>query len=150
MAMRTYGIETNGMVLTLDDFISLLNNNLKGLKEKGVLERLGVEDKDFTDMELSDYVDFTDLVDLVYEIYCGTFIGEFEGYLETEKMEERTYFENDDIILIELKKDTLYDKYENRDEIIAELKGALEDIGIIVDNDYIENHYGRVVGTYFA
>ena len=44
----------------------------------------------------------------------------------------------------------LYNKYDNRDEIIAELKETLSKVGILVDDDYIEEHFGYIKGSYFA
>lgn len=31
-----------------------------------------------------------------------------------------------------------------------QLKKALKEVGIIVDNDYIEKHYGYINGSYYA
>ena len=47
-------------------------------------------------------------------------------------------------------KNNLYEKYNNRDEVIAELKEDLKAVGIIVDNDFIEQHFGYISGSYFA
>lgn len=150
MAMRTYGVETKGMAMNLTDFQDLLNGNIKGLKDKGILENLGVEFEENKDLTLIDILDFTDIIDMVYEIDYATFVGEFKGYLETEKEQERTYFNGDDIVILELKKNNLYEKYNNRDEIIAELKETLSNVGIQVDNDYIEKHFGYISGSYYA
>ena len=72
------------------------------------------------------------------------------GYGKRDLMEDRTYYNGDDIILLELQKDTLYEKYNDRAEIIAELKNNLKEVGIIVDDDYINKHFGYVNGSYFA
>ena len=110
--------------------------------------RLLVLDKETGEIE---HKHFTDIIDFTYEIEFATFIGEFEGYLEVDKTQERTYFNGDDIIILELKKyHSLYEKYENRDEIIAELKETLSKVGIEVDEKYIEEHYGFITGSYYA
>ena len=152
MAMRTYGIETKGMAFELTDFQRLMNSNVKGIINSGVLEKMGIKDiTSSNDLDLIDLLDFTDIIDFTYEIEFATFIGEFEGYLEVDKTQERTYFNGDDIIILELKKyHSLYDKYENRDEIIAELKETLSKVGIEVDEKYIEEHYGFITGSYYA
>lgn len=152
MAMRTYGIETKGMAFELTDFQRLMNSNVKGIINSGILEKMGIKDiTSSNDLDLIDLLDFTDIIDFTYEIEFATFIGEFEGYLEVDKTQERKYFNGDDIIILELKKyHSLYEKYENRDEIIAELKETLSKVGIEVDEEYIEEHYGFITGSYYA
>ena len=152
MSMRTYGVETKGMAFELTDFQRLMNSNVKGIINSGVLEKMGIKDiTSSSDLDLIDLLDFTDIIDFTYEIEFATFIGEFEGYLEVDKTQERTYFNGDDIIILELKKyHSLYEKYENRDEIIAELKETLSKVGIEVDKKYIEEHYGFITGSYYA
>lgn len=152
MAMRTYGVETKGMAFELTDFQRLMNSNVKGIINSGILEKMGIKDiTSSNDLDLIDLLDFTDIIDFTYEIEFATFIGEFEGYLEVDKTQERTYFNGDDIIILELKKyHSLYEKYENRDEIIAELKETLSKVGIEVDEKYIEEHYGFITGSYYA
>lgn len=136
MSMRTYGVQTKGMVITLNDFQMLLSLN----KET-------IDKSSFKDI---DNADFDEIIDFSYSINNACFIGEFEGYLETDLMGDRIFYNDDDIILIELQKDTLYDKYNNKIEIIEELKNNLKEVGIIVDNDYIEKHYGYINGSYYA
>lgn len=152
MSMRTYGVETKGMAFELTDFQRLMNSNVKGIINSGILEKMGIKDiTSSNDLDLIDLLDFTDIIDFTYEIEFATFIGEFEGYLEVDKTQERTYFNGDDIIILELKKyHSLYEKYENRDEIIAELKETLSKVGIEVDEKYIEEHYGFITGSYYA
>ena len=152
MSMRTYGVETKGMAFELTDFQRLINSNVKGIINSGILEKMGIKDiTSSSDLDLIDLLDFTDIIDFTYEIEFATFIGEFEGYLEVDKTQERTYFNGDDIIILELKKyHSLYEKYENRDEIIAELKETLSKVGIEVDEKYIEEHYGFITGSYYA
>lgn len=140
MAMRTYGVETKGMVLTLNELQTLLTLNKDNITY------------DFTDI---DNVDFDEIIDFSYTINFATFIGEFNGYLDIDKTQERVYFGDrfgggEDIIILELMKNNLYEKYNNRDEVIAELKEDLKAVGIIVDNDFIEQHFGYISGSYFA
>lgn len=140
MAMRTYGVETKGMILTLNELQTLLTLNKDNITY------------DFTDI---DNVDFDEIIDFSYTINFATFIGEFNGYLDIDKTQERVYFGDrfgggEDIIILELMKNNLYEKYNNRDEVIAELKEDLKAVGIIVDNDFIEQHFGYISGSYFA
>lgn len=136
MSMRTYGVQTKGMVVTLNDFQVLLSLN-KGTIDKNLFEDI-------------DNVDFSEVIDFSYLINNAYFIGEFEGYLETDLMEDRTYYDGDDIILLELQKNTLYEKYNDREEVIEELKNNLKEVGIIVDDDYINKHFGYVNGSFYC
>lgn len=136
MSMRTYGVQTKGMVITLNDFQVLLSLNKETIN-KDLFEDI-------------DNVDFSEIIDFSYSIKNTCFIGEFEGYLETDLMQDRTYYNGYDIILLELQKDTLYEKYNDRMEIITELKDNLKEVGIIVDNDYIDKHFGYINGSYYA
>ena len=112
MSMRTYGVQTKGMVVTLNDFQVLLSLNKETI-DKNLFEDI-------------DNVDFSEVIDFSYLINNACFIGEFEGYLETDLMEDRTYYNGDDIILLELQKNTLYEKYNDREEVIEELKNNLK------------------------
>ena len=132
MAMRTYGVETKGMILTLNELRTLLTSNKENIKNKDL----------FVDI---DNIEFDEIIDFTYNINFATFIGDFNGYLEVDKTQERFYFggrfdSGEDVILIELMKNNLFEKYNNRDEIIEELKEDLSNVGIIVDNYYIEEH----------
>lgn len=142
MAMRTYGVETKGMILTLNELRTLLTSNKENIKNKDL----------FVDI---DNIEFDEIIDFTYNINFATFIGDFNGYLEIDKTQERVYFggrfdSGEDVILIELMKNNLFEKYNNRDEIIEELKEDLSNVGIIVDNYYIEEHFGYISGSYFA
>ena len=161
MAMRNYGVETKGLCFELTDFQKLMNNNAKNIIDNGILDKMGIVEIKCTtidnngnikenDLSLVDLASLVEIIDFVYEIDYATFIGDFEGYFENEKTQERTYFNDNDIIILELKKNDLYNKYENKEEIIEELKETLSKVGIIVDNDYIEEHFGYISGSYFA
>lgn len=146
MAMRNYGVETKGVVLTTNEMVELLSLNKENIENKFVLEDFWKEV-----FENIDNIEISDIIDFTYNIDYATFIGEFEGYLEVDRTQERTYFSGDDIIILELKKyHNLYKKYENRDEIIEELKETLSKVGIKVDEEYIEEHYGYICGSYYA
>ena len=79
MSMRTYGVETKGMAFELTDFQRLMNSNVKGIINSGILEKMGIKDiTSSNDLDLIDLLDFTDIIDFTYEIEFATFIGEFE------------------------------------------------------------------------
>lgn len=93
MSMRTYGVETKGLIITLSDFQVLISLNRKNIENK---------------WEFNDRWQEVDL----------------------DNME--------------------FDEIKDRNEIIAELKEDLSNVGIIVDDDYIEEHFGYISGSYFA
>ena len=132
MSMRTYGIETKGVVLRYGELVDLLKAN------KNTIKGLSSEEIDNEEYEL---IDFT------YDIDFATYYSEFDGYIDLEQSGEREYFEYEDIILLELKKNNLFEKYENQEEIYDELIDTLKQVGINVDRDYIVNHYGYINGT---
>ena len=142
MAMRTHGVETKGMILTINELQNLMKLNKENIEQKFELEDI-------------DNIEFEDILDFTYNINFATFIGEFNGYLDIDKTQERMYFGDryygsEDIILFELMKNNLYEKYNNREEIIQELKDDLKAVGIIVDNNYVERHFGYICGSYVA
>lgn len=141
MAMRTYGVETRGMAIELSDMQVLLT-----LNKESVYKVLG---KDyFNDI---DNIDFDEIIDFIDNISYAYFVGEFEGeLLDYDRTTELEHYNGEDIIIIELQKDTLYDKYNNKDEVIEELKDNLKKVGIIVDDDFIKNHFGIINGTYWS
>ena len=104
MSMRTYGVQTKGMVMTLNDFQVLLSLNKETIN-KDLFEDI-------------DNADFSEIVDFSYLINNACFIGEFEGYLETDLIQDRTYYNGEDIILLELQKDTLFEKYMLRIPVV--------------------------------
>lgn len=144
MSMRAYGVETKGAVITLNDFQVLISLNKQNIEQK-----FDFNDR-WQEVDL-DNMEFDEIIDFTYNIDFATFIGEFEGYFEVDRTQERTYFNGDDIIILELKKyHSLYEKYENRDGIITELKETLSRVGIEVDTEYIEEHFGFISGSYYG
>ncbi len=139
MAMRTYGVETKGVAITFSELEKLILANIDNIRKV-------VGDTYFED---TDDIDFSKIADYVSTIDYAFWVSEFEGDLMNEdRTKELCYFDGDDVAIIELHKDTLYDKYNNRDEIILELKNALKEVGIIVDDEFIEEHFGTINGTY--
>lgn len=134
--MRIYGIETKGMIISLNDFQLLLSLNKKT-----------IDNNLFEDI---DNLDFSEIVDFAYMINNCSFIGEFDGYLRSDINDDAIYYNNEDVILLELQKNTLYDKYNNKEEIIKELKDDLKQVGIIVDDDFINKHFGYINGSFYS
>lgn len=154
MSMRTYGVETKGAIITLSDFQVLISLNKDSIK-KTIEQKFELNDRWQEVFEDLDNMEFDEIIDFVDNINYATFIGEFNGYLDTDKTLDRVYFGDrfgggEDIILIELMNNNLFESYRNRDEIITELKNDLSSVGIMVDNKYIEEHFGYINGSYVA
>lgn len=138
MSMRYYGVETKGLVMTRDEFKDLLlkNNNERLRKHLGINNISELEDYDVNDYPLVDYT---------------TYFYEIDGKLyNINDWGEKQYYYEETIIITELMKDSLYDKYNSFDEIKQELKDNYKDFGIELDDEFIEKHFGRFSGVYYG
>lgn len=87
-------------------------------------------------------IKFDEMKNLIIKNYASILVALDENIFENNI--------NDDVVIIELQKNTLYEKYNNKNEIIDELKNTLKEVGIIVDDEFIENHYGIINGSYYS
>ena len=106
MSMRTYGVETKGTIITLSDFQVLISLNKDSIK-KTIEQKFELNDRWKEVFKNLDNMEFDDIIDFVDNINYATFIGDFNGYLDTDITLERVYFGDrfgggEDIILIEL------------------------------------------------
>lgn len=139
MSMRTYGVETKGLVITQDELYKLI------LKNDNKLLR------DILDVENIDSVDDYDVNDFAYSIDYTTWYSDIDGKLYSiDDWRELQYYNETSIIITELRKDNLYEKYNNFDEIKQELKDTYRQVGIELDDEFIEKHFGRFSGTYWG
>lgn len=138
MSMRYYAVETKGLVMTRDEFKELLiKNNNERLRE-----HLGIED--ISELENYDLNDFP-IVDYT------TYFYEIEGALyNLEDWGQKEFYDGEVIVITELMKDNLFEKYDSLEEIKEELKFNYKDFGIELDNKFIEEHFGRFSGVYFG
>lgn len=139
MSMRTYGVNSQCMALTFNDMYDLIKN-------KG--NRSSVYLKDFFDengklLELDEV--FDDIGDLAS--YIGYYIGDFDGILHLSDY-DNIEFRYECVVVIDLKKNTLFEAYKDYNEIYEELRYAFGDIGITLDDDYIKQHFGFLDGVY--
>lgn len=139
MSMRYYAVETKGLVMTRDEFKDLLlKNNNERLRK-----HLGIEDIS----ELDDYFDVNDYPIVDYT----TYFYEIDGSLyDIDKWEQKEFYDGEVIVITELIKDNLYDKYNDFEEIREELKKTYSDFGIELDDKFIEEHFGRFSGVYYG
>lgn len=131
MSMRNYAEWGNGFIVRqkdLEEFKSFYNGEDKE------------EVADCTDfMELADYIN----IDYVYITENGEIrgIGNAEdSYLDDEE----------DIGVYYLKKDNLFDKYENVDEIIDEVIEFYKGYDMEIPREFVEKRLGTFCGVSFG
>ena len=138
MSMRYYAVETKGLVMTRDEFKELLlkNNNERLRKHLGIEDISELEDYDLNDFPIVDYT---------------TYFYEIDGALyNLDDWGQKEFYDGDVIVITELMKDNLYERYNSFEEIKEELKFNYKDFGIELDDKFIEEHFGRFSGVYYA
>ena len=138
MSMRYYAVETKGLVMTRDEFKELLlkNNNERLRKHLGIEDISELEDYDLNDFPIVDYT---------------TYFYDIEGSLyNLEDWEQKEFYDEEVIVITELMKDNLFERYDSFEEIKEELKFNYKDFGIELDDKFIEEHFGRFSGVYYA
>lgn len=138
MSMRYYAVETKGLVMTRDEFKELLlkNNNERLRKHLGIEDISELEDYDINDYPIVDYT---------------TYFYEIDGALyNLEDWGQKEFYDGEVIVITELMKDNLYERYNSFEEIKEELKFNYKDFGIELDDKFIEEHFGRFSGVYYA
>ena len=147
MSMRHYGVETKAMVLTDREFVELLWNNRETLDNSRLYAETLKDVDNFEDLGYWDYIDCASYIEY------GTYFSEVDGQVSLYDEEQENicrYFRGDCIVIFELKKDTLFTKYENIEEIYRELLDRFKDVGIKIDIPYIKEHFGKVEFTYYG
>ena len=110
-------------------------------KYKGTNENIDTEDvKEIIENE--DYYGATEIAELLDFCYYGDIDGEFTS-LDNNTQKTVDY---ECIVILYLKKDTLYDKYKDKDEIYDEILCKLKDFDI--DKQYVTEHTGMFYGVY--
>lgn len=139
MSMRNYGVERNGLAMTRDELQKLM---LKGNKE--IIEKYIVADsiEEIDEIDVDEFSSCIDYTNRYYEIEGSLYNLNDWGQME--------FFDGDNIVITELEKDTLFEKYENVEEIKQELKDRYKQVGIELDDEFIEKHFGRFSGTYWG
>lgn len=144
MSMRHYGVETKALVLSDIEFTRLIWENRNTFVDKYDLL------KGATTIE---EVDSWDVVEFAYNIDYGTYLSEVDGQLillDEDRQDNIRYFRGDCIVIFELKKDTLFTKYENIEEIYREYLDRFKELGIKIDIPFIKDHFGRLECTYYG
>lgn len=131
MSMRNYAVCGNGFVVREEDFEEF----------KGFYNGEDKEDvKDCVDyMELADYIN----IDSVYISEGGEIVG--IGYAEDR------YLDNEETIgVYYFKKDNLFDKYQNVDEIVDEVVEFYKDYDMEIPREFVEKRLGTFSGVSFG
>ena len=144
MSMRHYGVETKALVLSDVEFTRLIWENRNTFVDKyNLLENATTIEE----------VDSWDVVEFAYNIDYGTYISEVDGQLillDEDRQDNVRCFRGDCIVMFELKKDTLFTKYENIEEIYREYLERFRELGIKIDIPFIKDHFGRLECTYYG
>lgn len=139
MSMRHYGVEKIGFVITRDKLKDLIIENFKTVDK----EYLGCDNlEELDDYNVDEFVGCIDWSHIFYDID-----GKLYNY---DDWGEKEYFDGDIVIITELEFDSLFEKYNNMNEIKQELKDRYEKIGIVLDDEFIDKHFGRFTGVYFG
>lgn len=139
MSMRHYGVETIGLVITRDELKDLIIKNFKTV-DKEYLGCNNIEELD--DYDVDEFVGCIDWSNIFYDID-----GKLYNY---DNWGEKEYFDGDIVIITELEFNSLFEKYNNMNEIKQELKDRYEKVGIMLDDEFIDKHFGRFTGVYFG
>ncbi len=136
MSMRENPVSDYGLVLNCEEFSDLIKNNYFGENREEVLEDL----------------DCGDIMDIMYAYFEKFYsISQFDGELEGIRETENKYFEDDEIYVLPfLKADSLFEKYENMEEIYNEIKEEFEYMNLKFDLDFVKKHIGKVIGSYWG
>lgn len=136
MSMRENPVSDYGLVLNYSEFEELIKKYYIGENREEVLEDL----------------DCGDIMDVMYAYFekfysISQFTGELEGIRESQDLD----FNDEDIFILPfLKADSLFDKYENMEEIYNEIKEEFEYMNLKFDLDFVKKHIGKVTGTYWG
>ena len=139
MSMRHYGVETTGFVITRNELQDLIIKNFKTINK----DYLGCDNADEIDIySVDEFYGYIDWTNCYYDI-----VGKLWNY---DDWGEKEYFDGETIIITELSKNNLFEKYNDMNEIKQELKQRYADVGIILDDEFIDKHFGRFEGAYFG
>ena len=137
---RLSGISVDCLVLTSEELTKLLWENKEQFKKD--FDDWSIENENDIDYEVLDEI----WTSLPYASVSYGFNGSFWYRFDTFKEFKR--YIDETLYMLELEKNTLYEKYENEEEFIGELCNKLYDNGIAVDDDFVKEHFGFLEGTY--
>ncbi len=138
MSMRNYGVETVGLVIDFLEFIELLKLNKDILDEP-------LEDEEIEGLEINEAFDIANNIGFASYTEIDGEIQELDNY------GVRQYLDQEDVFVLELEKQGLFESYKDKEEIYNELLKKLNDNGINnVDLEYVKSKTGWLKGSYFG
>lgn len=143
MSIRDYGVREYGFILDTTLLLELLSKEENKEKVKEFLDWLEVD-------KIED-LDSIGLCDIAQEIGFEIF-SQFTGETYNPKVaiDDCIYFQDENMFIMYLQKDTLFDKYENWEEVYQEVKDTLLKYDIIADDDFIKKYTCQVEGSYWG
>lgn len=157
MSMNNYAVFEKGLVLrydNLEEFARFYKGGFDTIDEDESMQEL------LEDMKNGDYDSYS-ASELLEEI--GFFeVGNFEngvfrklynnvnekGLMYSGEVE---YLDNEsDFLVLSLNKDTLFQKYENLEEIYKEIKEYLKEFGFEVSEKFLQDNVGEISGVSFG
>lgn len=141
MSIRDYGVREYGFILDSELLIKLLSKEENKEKINEFLDWLEVDNLE----ELDSRNKFDIAQEIGFNVY-SQFTGEAYNYDNTEDI----YFSDEDMFIIFLQKDSLFQQYKDWNEIFSEILNTLLSYGIKTDIDFIKEHTGEVVGSYWG
>lgn len=143
MSTRDYGVREYGFILDTTLLLELLSKEENKEKVKEFLDWLEVDKiEDLDNIGLCDIAQ-----EIGFEIYFQ-FTG--ETYNPKVAIDDCIYFQDENMFIMYLQKDTLFDKYENWEEVYQEVKDTLLKYDIIADDDFIKKYTCQVEGSYWG
>jgi len=139
MSMGHYGVETTGLVMTRDELKDLIIKNFKTVDKEYLISDTLEEIDDYDVDEFYGCIDWT----TGYYNVDGTLYN-YDSWVE------KKFFDEDIIVITELEKNNLFEKYIDIAEVKQELKQRYEEVGIMLDDEFIDEHLGRFNGAYWG
>lgn len=125
MSMREYAVEQYGFILKENEFLDLLKNN---------------------NIDISLYDDEFDIA----ETFGFEFWSCLTGDILNMNLCIKDNLNEENVFIISFKKDNLYEKYENIDEIIEEIKNTLAENGLKCAETDIKDYLGFLSAMYWG
>ena len=137
---RLSEISVDCLVITSEELTKLLWENREQFKKD--FDNWSVESIDDIDYEILDEI----WTSLPYASVLYGFNGSF--WYRFNKQNEIKRHCDENLYILELQKNSLYEKYEDENELIEELSSNLFNNGFAIDGGFILEHFGFLEGTY--
>lgn len=137
---RLSGISVDCLVITSEELTQLLWENREQFKKD--FDNWCIENEEDIDYEVLDEM----WTSLPYASVLHGFNGSF--WYRFNKQNEIKRHCDETLYILELQKNSLYEKYEDENELIEELCSNLFNNGFATDDGFILEHFGFLEGVY--